>query len=128
MTLRTDLVAMPDLLVEQHVQVTHAQGAQAQLGRNMQAVGHRGDALGAGTRDQRAAQRQEDRQTLALAGHALVVRQAAFSGGNGKAAAAPWQRPRPCRALPFWKEPGVSQVAVGIFERECRNGFTREEP
>jgi len=33
--LLADFVGMPDLLVQQHVQVAHAQGAQAHFRRNM---------------------------------------------------------------------------------------------
>ncbi|MNE98475.1 hypothetical protein D3C80_1969870 [compost metagenome] len=73
---------MPDLLVEQHVQVAHAQGAHPQLRRDMQAAGHGGDTFRVGIRHQGTAQWQ-DRQALALAGHALVVRQPGLSDGKG---------------------------------------------
>lgn len=82
MTLLADGIGMPDLLVERHIQEAPAQGAQADLCRDMPVIRHGGDTLGAGIGHQGAAQRQ-DRQALALAEHALVVRQPGFGDREG---------------------------------------------
>jgi len=72
MALRGDLVGVPDALVEQHVEVTAAQGAQAQPGLDD------GVATRMGIGDHGLAQ-GEDGQALALAGFAGGEEEVDFS-------------------------------------------------
>ncbi|MNC33758.1 hypothetical protein D3C75_821640 [compost metagenome] len=112
---------MPDLLVEQHIQVAHAQGAHTYLRRDMPVIRDGGDTLGAGIRHQGATQRQ-DRQALALAGHALVVWQPGFGDREGNTLADGHERSScwtgPCRPLNTNGE-SLSREALG-FLKACR--------